>query len=653
MEYRREVDGLRALAVLPVILFHAGFETFAGGFVGVDVFFIISGYLITTIILNDLKHDRFSIVHFYERRARRILPALFVVMATCLPFAWHWLLPIDMKDFSQSLASVALFSSNFLFWARGGYFDTAAELKPLLHTWSLAVEEQFYILFPLMLAGITRFRRSWTIWLLTIIVLASLARAQWGSAHDPIAAFFLLPTRSWELATGALVACYLAQDRVQAWPQLVGQGLSLLGLACIVFSVFSFGKTTPSPSLYTLIPTLGAAFIIMFATPSTVVGKVLGHQVLVGLGLISYSAYLWHQPLFAFARHRVLDEPSALTMALLSLAALVFGVASWHFIERPFRQKNNFTRAAIFTGAALGSLTFLGIGVAGHLTHGFDARRLAPHLPENYLRQTWPTGAQARDMDGAPCTTETASLCHISAQPGRPKILLVGDSHSLDFASEYLGYAKRERLDAWQMSVAGCAFIPDHFHSRHGECRKAREVLEKAVENHGFHTILFVTNMNRHVDQLKASDLEGNMASLVALMQHMLRSGSQLVYFTPRPYFNYLPTKAAALNQLSQLHVVHDGTHDQLAARIRNLRGHGQLMIFDQSKILMDQGCSHMSCFKGHTMSLVPLYRDRSHLTTFGAQSVFAQLTLPAFHPTNDVRAPAVPRERPASAIRP
>ena len=151
MKYRREIDGLRALAVVPVILFHAGFETFSGGFVGVDVFFVISGYLITTIILSELEQGKFSIGNFYERRTRRVIPMLFLVMLCCIPFAWFWLLPGDMIDFSQSLVAVSFFVSNILFWRESGYFDTAAELKPLLHTWSLAVEEQFYIIFPLFL----------------------------------------------------------------------------------------------------------------------------------------------------------------------------------------------------------------------------------------------------------------------------------------------------------------------------------------------------------------------------------------------------------------------------------------------------------------------------------------------------------------------
>jgi peptidoglycan/LPS O-acetylase OafA/YrhL len=175
MNYRREIDGLRALAVIPVILFHAGIDSFAGGFVGVDVFFVISGYLITSIILEEIEGGRFSIVDFYERRARRILPALFLVMLTCVPLAWLLLLPGDVKEFSQSLVAVSVFASNFLFWHQSGYFDTAAELKPLLHTWSLAVEEQYYVFFPLLLILTWRFGRLTILAILVTIFVASLA----------------------------------------------------------------------------------------------------------------------------------------------------------------------------------------------------------------------------------------------------------------------------------------------------------------------------------------------------------------------------------------------------------------------------------------------------------------------------------------------
>jgi peptidoglycan/LPS O-acetylase OafA/YrhL len=275
MDYRREIDGLRAIAVLPVILFHAGFEMFSGGFVGVDVFFVISGYLITSIILAEKEAGTFSLMRFYERRARRILPALFVVMAACAPFAWLWLLPNDMEDFSQSLVAVSLFVSNILFWGESGYFDTAAELKPLLHTWSLAVEEQYYVLFPLFIMLTWRLGKRWIAGLLVVTAAISLSLAQWGAYNQSAATFFLLPTRSWELAIGAFIALYFSQPQRMDASDAVKQAASGAGLLLILYGVFAFSKSTPFPSFYALLPTMGAALIILFATPSTVVGMLL------------------------------------------------------------------------------------------------------------------------------------------------------------------------------------------------------------------------------------------------------------------------------------------------------------------------------------------------------------------------------------------
>ena len=199
MKYRAEIDGLRALAVVPVILFHAGFELFSGGFVGVDVFFVISGYLITTILIEDIDNNRFSIVNFYDRRARRILPALFFVMLVCIPFAWMWMLPNQMNDFAKSLVAVTLFASNILFWRESGYFDAAAEEKPLLHTWSLAVEEQYYLLFPIFLILAWRFGKNRVFWMIVLMAAISLLLSEWGWRNQTTANFYLAPTRAWEL----------------------------------------------------------------------------------------------------------------------------------------------------------------------------------------------------------------------------------------------------------------------------------------------------------------------------------------------------------------------------------------------------------------------------------------------------------------------
>lgn len=297
MKYRAEIDGLRALAVVPVILFHAGFELFSGGFVGVDVFFVISGYLITTILIEDIESKRFSIINFYERRARRILPALFFVMLMCIPFAWMWMLPSQMEDFSQSLIAVSLFASNIWFWRESGYFDTAAEEKPLLHTWSLAVEEQYYLIFPIFLILAWRFGKNRVFWMIVVMAAISLLMSEWGWRKHPTANFYLLPTRAWELFAGSIAAFVVHKQGVQK-----NNPLALAGLAAIVFSIFFYDEATPFPSVYALVPVLGVVLLVLYADKDTFTAKLLSTKGFVGIGLMSYSAYLWHQPLFAFAR---------------------------------------------------------------------------------------------------------------------------------------------------------------------------------------------------------------------------------------------------------------------------------------------------------------------------------------------------------------
>ena len=385
MGYRREIDGLRALAVLPVILFHAGFETFSGGFVGVDVFFVISGYLITTIILTELEQGKFSIVNFYERRARRILPALFLVMLVCIPFAWLYLPSSDYKYFSQSLVAVSIFASNILFWLESGYFDAAAELKPLLHTWSLAVEEQFYVLFPLFLLLFWRLGKRWILVMLGLVFVASLAVAQWGAYTKPATAFYLLPTRGWELLIGAFAAFYLSQGNRKDFDKSVSEFGGWLGVALILYAVFAYSKATPFPGLCALVPTLGTVLVILFATQQTTVGKFVGNKAFVGVGLISYSAYLWHQPLFAFARHRNLSDQNHIIFLIFSALTLLLAYLSWRYVETPFRAKNEFSRTKIFILSLTGSVVFASIGYLGHIKDGFSSHHSSTQSSDSKL----------------------------------------------------------------------------------------------------------------------------------------------------------------------------------------------------------------------------------------------------------------------------
>ena len=445
MKYRPEIDGLRAVAVIPVIFFHAGFSLFSGGFVGVDVFFVISGYLITTIILSEMEQGKFSLVNFYERRARRIIPALFVVMATSLLFAWLWLLPKAMQDFSRSLVAVSSFWSNILFWRETDYWDVASELKPLLHTWSLAVEEQYYVLFPLFLMLMWSFRKRWILATFMLVAGLSLAVAQWGVSHNPVATFYLLPTRAWELAIGAGIAFYFLYRkevlRILFSHKLVDEAFGLVGLCMIGYSVFVFDKSTPFPGLHALVPTIGTGLIILFSSPETISGRLLSSRSLVFIGLISYSAYLWHQPLFAFARYNEFPEPSPWLLSILIVATFILAYITWWLIEKPFRNKAKYSRKKIFWFVGIGSLCFIAVGAAGNYYDGFKHRSIYTNLlvkkyqPDYRVlqQQSW---EYLRELSGnkeyGVDFNEYDRKLWFKENDSRRNLLLVGNSHSKD-----------------------------------------------------------------------------------------------------------------------------------------------------------------------------------------------------------------------------
>lgn len=507
MKYRREIDGLRAVAVLPVILFHAGFSAFSGGFVGVDIFFVISGYLITTIILSDMELGKFSLVTFYERRARRILPALFFVMFCCLPFAWFWLAPAHLKDFSQSLTAVSVFSSNILFWYESGYFAPAAELLPLLHTWSLSVEEQYYLLFPLFLMLLWRLKKRWIFAILIIIAVVSLATAQWGAYNKPSAAFFLLPARGWELAIGALIAFYFLykkkQHEIVAANKIASEFLGLLGLGLIIYSIIAFDESTPFPSVYALVPTIGTALIILFSTAETAVGRFLGTKVMVGIGLISYSTYLWHQPLFVFARHRSLVEPG--TSFLLTLSAVSIGLAylSWRFVEEPFRNKNRINRKSIFVFSLVGSLFFATIGLAGHIKNGYSERFNLPlslvySFKENSLEQEI---KKNNDKSGS-----KGQVFTFGSEPSEAvaQVAVFGDSHASAMLPAFEEAGRNLNYSFTFMGRGGCPPLLDVDVERGnyniGVCKQLAEQEYEYVKDHNIKKVFLISRWSLYTD---------------------------------------------------------------------------------------------------------------------------------------------------------
>ena len=457
MKYRPEIDGLRAVAVVPVVLFHAGTPFFDGGYLGVDVFFVISGYLITTIILGDIAARRFSVLSFYERRFRRILPAYVVVIMVSILLAWLWMMPDELRNFGESVFASSVFSSNILFWAEAGYFSTGSELKPLLHTWSLSVEEQFYVFFPLMLLALSKRRWRWTVITIALITVLSLGLAEFGWRRWPSANFYLLPFRAWELGVGALCAIFLKVYGERSSALLSGTGFLVLAA-----SFFLFDDTTPMPSVYGLAPVLGTALIVVFASPTGWAGRLLSFKPVVFIGLISYSTYLWHQPLLAFTRIRSIPSATDFALLLAIVASFGLGYLSWRYVEQPFRKGGRLLSLPRnkTLGGSLAVLAGLAVvGFWGNLGAGFPSR-----LPERAAKLA------AFASDKSPLETEDQCVfftsrklveqpvrgCDIFLEDGRAEVVFIGDSHSGAIAYDAQIALQEIGISSYGITYSGC-----------------------------------------------------------------------------------------------------------------------------------------------------------------------------------------------------
>jgi peptidoglycan/LPS O-acetylase OafA/YrhL len=508
MRHRREIDGLRAVAVVPVVLFHAGFPAFAGGFVGVDVFFVISGYLITGLLIGELGQGSFSLARFYERRARRILPALFLVMLCTIPFALLWMLPPALKDFSQSLAAAGTSTSNVLFWLESGYFGPVASEKPLLHTWSLGVEEQYYLVFPLFLMLIWGLGRRRVFCVLAAIALASLALSQWAAHDAPSANFFLAPTRAWELFAGSLCALWQFER-----PQRSNGALAALGLGLVLAAVFAFDEATPFPSLYALVPVGGTALVILFAGPGTGTARLLSARAVAGIGLISYSVYLWHQPLFAFARIRSIQAPG--TPLLLVLTALSFALAyfSWKYVEQPFRRGTASllpSRRALFGASGAGIAALVLLGLLGHAGDGLPGR-----IPAAAYHSV--AAAADRDDRAAECLPppegfDVAAAFERCADGvgGSFRVALLGDSHADVFAQGLRSALGEVGISFVQLTADSCPPFPDLVADTK-DCRDYFSATFPALEHHGIDVVVIAARWTAYAVNSRFDNGEGGV----------------------------------------------------------------------------------------------------------------------------------------------
>lgn len=422
LKYRPEIDTLRAIAVLAVIIYHANFYlfgnlVFSGGYLGVDIFFIISGYLITSIILKELiEKDSFSFKNFYIKRIKRILPALLFVMLVSIPFSWIYLYPTDLVSFSKSILYSLGFTSNFYFHFSGlEYGSPEGLLKPFLHTWSLSVEEQYYILFPIGLVLVFKFLKKHLLYFFLICFVISLLLADWGSKNYPSATFYFLHTRIWELILGSLLAYCEIKLGHRGQNKILCQIFPILGLTLIVYSFFSFDGKIFHPSFYTLIPAIGVSLILWFSYEDNFILKILSYKVFVKIGLISYSLYLWHYPIFSFANHLEIFFNNNLEKFLLILVTFILSIFTYYFIEQPARKK-------VSLKIIISSLTIIFFIITTYSAtvitmEGFTNRLKVKNYQKKhtflYLEQ-----------DNKPCF---GRICNFGSK--EQKIILLGDSH--------------------------------------------------------------------------------------------------------------------------------------------------------------------------------------------------------------------------------
>jgi len=412
LTYRPEIDGLRAIAVGAVILYHTQItilgQPFIGGFIGVDIFFVISGYLITSIILKELlTTGTFSFKHFYERRIRRILPALLFVMLVSFPLAWMCLLPSNFVDFSKSILYSLGFSSNFYFHYSGQQYGAESGLlKPFLHTWSLSVEEQYYILFPIVLLITFKYFRKYLIYILILGFLISLGLAEWGSRNYPSASFYFLHTRMWELLAGSLLAYYEINNGYRNKNKTLNLILPFAGFVLIGYSILFFNDRMFHPLFFTLSSIIGVCLIIWFSNKDEIITKILSTKLFVGLGLISYSLYLWHYPIFAFVKTTGLVMGDMTFKLLLIPILLICSVISYHFVEKPFRNKKNDIKKILI----LISISFF-VLISFNL-YVINKDGIKNRLPEIFQIDLRPKKLNFHQKDNA------------------QKIVLIGDSHA-------------------------------------------------------------------------------------------------------------------------------------------------------------------------------------------------------------------------------
>jgi len=623
--YRSDIDGLRAVAVLAVIFYHAGVPGFSGGFVGVDIFFVISGFLITSIILKEVNEGKFSIARFYERRIRRIFPALYPVILASFIGAWYLFHVVPFKQFAESVATTALFCSNILFWLKSGdYFGASSAEMPLLHTWSLAVEEQFYIVFPLFLVAINQFlKRKYFPWILAMAII-SFAVSVYGMQVNKSATFYMAPTRAWELLAGSIIALNIIPSIKN---DVLRNTIAVLGIILIGYSVFFFTEATPFPGTAALLPVLGTGFLLFSGQGSlSGVGKVLSFRPLVFTGLISYSLYLWHWPLLVFSKYYLMRALTPTeTVGIITLTFIV-SISSWKFIEQPFRGKTPIfaNRHSLFVVSGLViSIAFIA-GFIVFLQQGVPAR--FADNPMIYAVESDPLWQRERVAKYVLIGKNDRAI-RLGKEQGTPSYLLWGDSHAQSLspglssvASKY-GRAgliiERDGIAALRLSTKKMTSYSESdfndvlsFISAHQELKliiiAARWLKYKDCDE-------FELSLSSTVNKLLSMDREVVLVADVPEMKHDIPHAMFMAYRTHRELQNLLP---ASLHELLPTRSDYLTDNNRAIAVFRKLSQNPRVRVVYPDAMLIDK--DRYSVLKDGQL----FYMDSHHLTSAGSNFV-------------------------------
>jgi peptidoglycan/LPS O-acetylase OafA/YrhL len=616
LTHRNDIDGLRSLAVVPIMLFHAGVGILRGGYTGVDVFFVISGYLITSIIVSEIDQNRFSILKFYQRRIARILPALFfVLIVTAIAVGPVIVLPSEIAEYFRSAAAASGFVSNIYFWNEIGYFARAAESRPLLHTWSLGVEEQFYIFFPLIMLMLRSTGERRRIYVVAALAIVSLAAGVIVHQSDPSTDFYLLPFRAWELFIGALLA-------LGAAPKLgpkVSEWAAWAGMALVIASIFLLVNWLPFPSPFALLPSVGTALMIAYGE-NTRVGRILSLAPLRWIGLVSFALYLWHWPIITLYRETTGDQIDMFETVCLIAASFVAATISYYLVEQPARNAVRLwsTRKAVVVGAlATGTMVVGSLAIAANAGRIWHVTPEAEQLARYQEYRDWEASPAQKISDqcfiASAGQTLPQEVC-LTPVAGKRNVLLFGDSHA-----EMYGAALRVAFPDvnWlQATHFGCPPVRDGWLDP-GCTAMVGMVLDKLVPGGRIDGVVLADRWR--------PDLMPNLEETIAELRN---SGVAVTVIGPVPeYQGSLPIILARAAQAGHLESASDFLNpgiadtDQIVGATSKRAGARYLSVYEA---LCDKGECNLLAPDG-----APVSFDYGHLTLSGASHAIRGLEQP------------------------